>query len=414
MKSNPNVLIFAPAFAPNFFSEALVNSKLALAMLAAGWDVTVFSASASSEFVYDGEWLEPWSPLQRIVRQIGPSNPKSRLRSLCGLGRAMLVGRHPIQSAQWALRAAEAAIGMHQQRPFDLMLTRSTSCVAHLPGLIVKRRSDVYWIANWNDPPPYLFPAPYTHDLSPSQRFFYGRYVRDAARAADLNTFPSKRLMEYLKEPLKLRQTDRTAVVPHVGLGWSARPRESDRTSFRISHAGNLSLERDPRDFLRAFAEVVKRHPNIKFEFNLIGKMPDEIHHEVDRLGLANVVRYTLDLPFLACLEQMECADALLLIEAPVENGIFFPSKVVDYCEVGRPILSISPREGVMRELIDQYELAYFAEVGSVRTIQSALEQLISDWREDRTSLTGHEILRSRVRPKAVVEQLEQLILPKD
>lgn len=414
MKNNPNVLIFAPAFAPNFFSEALVNSKLALAMLDAGWDVTVFSAAASSDFVYNGEWLDPWVPLQGIVRQFAPKNSTSKLRKLGGLGRAMIVGRHPIPSAQWALRVAEAAMAMHQERAFDLMLTRSTSCIAHLPGLIVKRSLDIPWIANWNDPPPHLFPAPYTHDLPPPRRFFFERYLREAARRADINTFPSRRLMDYLKEPLKLGDTDRTAVVPHIGLNWPTRPPKSDKTSFRISHAGNLSRERDPRDFLRAFAGAVERNPNVKFEFNLIGKMPVEIRHEVDMLGLANVVKYTPDLPFLACLEQMEDADALLLIEAPVENGIFFPSKVIDYCEVGRPIFSISPKEGVMHDLMDQYELGYFAEVGNINAIQSALEKMISDWKEDRTFLAGHEILRSRIRPKAVVEQLEQLIWPKD
>lgn len=414
MKSNPNVLIFAPAFAPDFFSEALVNSKLALALLDAGWDVTVFSAAASSDFVYNGEWLDPWAPLQRVVRQFAPKNAKSRLRKLGGLGRAMMVGRHPIPSAQWALRVAEAAMAMHQERPFHLMLTRSTSCIAHLPGLIVKRRLDLPWVANWNDPPPHLFPAPYTHDLSSPQRFFYDRYLREAARKADLNTFPSKMLMDYLKEPLGLRQTDRTAVVPHIGLNWPTRPPKSDKTLFRISHAGNLSVERDPRDFLRAFAGVIERNPNVKFEFNLIGKMPDEMRHEVDILGLANVVKYTPDLPFLACLEQMADADALLLIEAPVRNGIFLPSKVIDYCEVGRPIFSISPREGVLRDLMDQYELGYFAEVGNTNAIQSALEKMISDWKEDRISLAGHEIFRSKTTPKAVVEQLEQLIWPKD
>jgi len=381
-------------------------------MLDAGWDVTVFSAAASSEFVYSGEWVEPWGPLQGIVRQFSPKIATSKLERLSGIGRAMLVGRHPIPNCQWAVRVADAAMAMHQERPFDLMLTRSTSCIAHLPGLIIKRSLNIPWIANWNDPPPHLFPVPYSHDLSPSRRFIFERYLREAARFADLNTFPSRRLLDYLKRPLRLRPADRTAVVPHVGLNRPTRSPKSDKTLFRISHAGNLSLERDPRDFLRAFARVAKLNPNIGFEFNIIGKMPHELLHEVNILGLENVVKFKSDLPFLDCLEEMEDADVLLLLEAPVENGIFFPSKVVDYCDVGRPILSISPRVGVMRDLMSQHELGYFVEVGDTKGMQSALERMIADWRVGQIGLAGQEEVRELTSPKAVVEQLAKLIWP--
>lgn len=414
MKNTPNVLIFAPAFAPNFFSEALVNSKLALAMLDAGWDVTVFSAAASSDFVYTGLWDDPWDPLRGIVRQLSPENTTSKLAKLPGLARAILQGRHPIPSAHWALRVAEAAMKQHQEQPFDLMLTRSTSCIAHLPGLIVKRAVNLPWIANWNDPPAHLFPAPYTYDLSASRRFFSERYLRDAARMADVNTFPSKRLMDYLKGPLRLRPTDRTAVVPHVGLGWPTRSPKTDKTVFRISHAGNLSVERDPRDFLKALSGAVARHPDIKFELDFIGKTPDSIRSEVVNLGLSKIVHYSPDLSFKACLKQMELADALVLIEAPVENGIFFPSKIVDYCEVGRPILAVSPSEGVMRDFMNQFNLGYFSEVGDAERIAQALDRMISDWRADRMPHAGLEQIRDSTNPSHVVEALARLAWPND
>jgi len=39
----------------------------------------------------------------------------------------------------------------------------------------------------------------------------------------------------------------------------------------------------------------------------------------------------------------MVTADALLLIDAPSEFNIFFPSKLADYIGAGRPILGITP-----------------------------------------------------------------------
>lgn len=412
MKHRQRVLMIAPAFAPNFFSEALVNSKLALAMLNAGWDVTVFSAAASQSYVYTAAWDDPWQPLSEIVHQVAPQAASQNLGKIAKLVQALALGHHPLPGAMWAAKTAEAALNLHQNEPFDLMLTRSTSCIAHLPGLIVKRRTGLPWIANWNDPPGHLFPPPYTYPISRSQRFFTERYLREVANKADVNTFPSERLMTYLTGPLHLIDAGRMAVVPHIGLGWKGRPPREGKDTFRICHSGNLSIERDPLDFLRAFAEVITCYPNIKFELSLIGKMPERILPEVQKLGLSDIVTYTLDLSFRECLQHLEDADALLLIEAPVEEGIFFPSKIVDYCEVGRPILTISPKKGVMRDLNEQHQLGYFAEVGDKKSISETLNRLVSDWLENRISYTGLNELRRQTSPSAVVEHIARLAWP--
>lgn len=240
MKRRPRVLMFAPAFAPNFFSEALVNSKLALAMLEAGWDVIVFSAKATMDSVYTSGWGAPWESLQDIVYQISPSSATRGLKKLIETGSMLAIGLHPVPGAIWAGKAALAALDLNRDRPFDLIMTRSTSCFAHLPGLIVKRHIRSPWIANWNDPPAHLFPDPYRFSLSPWRRFLFERYLRNAAHKADINTFPSARLMTYMSKPLRLNDPRRMAVVPHIGLGFKGHPPHKKRDVFRISHVGNL------------------------------------------------------------------------------------------------------------------------------------------------------------------------------
>ncbi|MBD0413471.1 glycosyltransferase [Oryzicola mucosus] len=409
MKKKPNVLMFAPSFAPNFFSEALVNSKLALAMLDEGWEVTVFSASAVSDFGYTDTWESPWQPLRPIVRQIPAAGNHGSLKKIGRAAWAIATGRHPVPGAIWAAKVARAALEIHAVRPFDLMLTRSTSCIAHLPGLIVKRAAGVPWIANWNDPPPHLFPAPYNYPISPLRRFFTERYLSEAAAVADLNTFPSERLMRYLAEPLLISDPKRMHVVPHIGLGFRGHAPTGKKDRFRISHAGNLSVERNPRGFLRALAEVANRHTEIRFELELIGKIDDGIKAEVEKLQLSKVVTFLPNLSFQACFQQMEESDALLLIEASVENGIFFPSKIVDYCEVGRPILFISPEQGVSREMNDRFKLGYFCNVDEPTSIVVGLEKLVLDWKADRISYSGLEDMRTIVSPSEIVGQIGRL-----
>ena len=47
-------------------------------------------------------------------------------------------------------------------------------------------------------------------------------------------------------------------------------------------------------------------------------------------------------------------SDMALLIEAPCEEGIFLPNKVVEYAQSGKPILAISPRVGTINDLISE------------------------------------------------------------
>lgn len=412
----PRVLMFAPAFAPSFFSEALVNSKLALAMLYAGWQPTVFAIRGSGES-YAQDWEEPWTRLRDIRCETSP-RPRTLLR-VCARVLGAIRARHPVSGALWAESVARHALNLHRDLPFDLVLSRSTSCVAHLPALIfrsgIRNATKPPWIANWNDPPGHQFPPPYNFHLPPVQRILKDRYLRAAAAGADINSFPSKLLQDYLTEPLRLEVAgvaapSRSMVVPHIGLGW--RPRAVPRVNpkrFRISHAGNLSRERDPTLFLAALAKLAARNPDVRVEFEIIGSFDKALEARFAELNLERLVLRRNGLPYLACLEQLAKADAQLLIEAPCERGIFLPSKLTDYVEVGRPILALSPRFGVVRDLLEQHNFGYVASNNSEAETEAALEQLFTEWRANSHITEANqslEKLRALVHPNQILGQI--------
>jgi glycosyltransferase involved in cell wall biosynthesis len=415
----PRVLMFAPAFAPSFFSEALVNSKLALAMLDAGWEVVVFAAPGGGK-VYSSGWGEPWSRLEAVRR-----DPPDHQRSGLAGNAARLLGAirtgHPIGSASWADRAARAALELHREQPFDLALSRSTSCIAHLPAMLFRRRlgdAAPVWIANWNDPPSHRFPPPYCYPVPPLQRLLKDRYLRAAATTADVNTFPSEQLRDYLAEPLGLDTADtpmlrRGLIIPHIGMGWrpgsAAAP--ADPSRFRICHAGNLSRERDPTLLFKAFAKVAKRYPEIRCEIEIIGQLDPAFEAVAAEFGLTGVIRKITGMPFLDCLERLAEADLLVLIEAPCERGVFLPSKLIDYVEVGRPLLALSPSVGAVRDLIECHEFGWFAANDSEDEIEAALERSLDErYRQEaaRARQDARERMADRVRPDRIIQDIWQ------
>lgn len=402
----PRVLMFSPAFAPEFFSEAIVSSKLALAFLDAGWEVAVFTTAQGNGAGYVNDWSPPWLPLKEVRCAPSPGRMTGRLRQVPSMLRNVMTVRHPVSGSLWAERVAREAVILHRQQPFDLMLTRSTSCYAHLPAMLVKREVRIPWVANWNDPPGHLFPAPYHYPMPPLQRLFKDRYLRAAAQLADVNSFPSRELLDYLQEPLGLGAAKNAVVIPHVGLGQHGSVAGSLPGRFRIIHAGNLSRERDPSPFLRALAELVRENPQAGIEFEIIGHMDAEFSPLIEQLGLGGVVIRTPGLPFLECLRRMEQADALLLVEAPCARGIFFPSKLIDYVEVGRPVLALSPAGGVVERLVRDYGFGEFASLDDADAIRTGLNRLLVASRRQGACPYEFAGIRDRVAPGRIVADI--------
>jgi glycosyltransferase involved in cell wall biosynthesis len=415
-------LVFAPSFAPSFFSEALVNSKLALAMLNDGWDITVFSARGDYKHSYVSGWGNPWSRLQDVRRDVAAA--QSGFTGYVERASGAIRTGHPVDGARWAECTARAALDLHRDKRFDVVLSRSTSCVAHLPALLFRAalgaKAAPAWVANWNDPPGHLFPPPYSFPISSLKRWLKDRYLRAAAAAADVNTFPSDQLRDYLATPLGLDAAGtpdlrRGVVIPHVGLGWRpSRGTVADPARYRICHAGNLSSERDPTLFFKAFAAFARRHPGVRFEIEIVGRIASEFEAAAAEHGLQDIVRSIGGLPFLECLERLADADLQLLIEASCDRGVFLPSKLVDYIEVGKPILALSPQIGVVHDLIEVHRFAQFAVNDSVVGIEAALERCFVEHRRssDRSARAAAlETMRARVRPSRIINDIWEAAL---
>jgi hypothetical protein len=56
-----------------------------------------------------------------------------------------------------------------------------------------------------------------------------------------------------------------------------------------------------------------------------------------------SLVRFRKSIPYIESLREMRDASALLIIDAPFEQNVFFPSKLVDYLWARRPILALTP-----------------------------------------------------------------------
>jgi hypothetical protein len=131
------VLIFTPAFAPFGNAEAIVNSKLALALIESGWDVDIISRNLAktSSYIYGSSWVEPWLPLRKHTFEISYKVGKKIFRTL-DIIRCSIKTKYPIDGCRWAARAYDCALSLLKNKQCDIILSRTFTVYAHLPALM--------------------------------------------------------------------------------------------------------------------------------------------------------------------------------------------------------------------------------------------------------------------------------------
>jgi len=372
MNYKPRILMFAPLCYPPAGSEAIVTSKLVLAMLNAGWEIDVISQSDFGQR-YPANGSGIWEPVRRVVHGI----PAFKDRSLARGVKLPTI----IQSLSWAGKAIAYAKRLTALKKYDFILSRATPLYGHLPALFIAKNSRIPWIANWSDPLPHQkAPAPYGNGPKASMPFYIDTYCAKIARNALWHTFPCERLRDYVTEYLPDIK-EKSSAVPHIALKQFCRNTERASSTFVMCHVGNLT-NRDPYVFLEAFRqfrEKVALDRDVAVTF--VGPQSARLDDIVRRIGVSSNIRISLPKSYEDSQKIMGESAVLVLIESSCEEGIFFPSKLVDYVQTGRPVLALSPDRGTVNDLMVSANLMLPASNNSPEHVAESIEALFEAWR---------------------------------
>ena len=375
--------MFAPAFAPLINPEAVANSKLALAFCDAGWEMDIISRSLGDELLsynYGSSWDEPWSVLRDRTHSIVAGTKVvcssdvilSSKRSKTGL---------PVRGLEWAVKAFMYGHSLHKRKRYDFVLSRSLPDSAHVPALFFSRKTGVPWIANWNDPSGKKMPEPYGRGPGTRMGVLDDWIIRKTARYASIVTFPCSRLGRYISSYLPSDISAKSCTVPHVLLPDHPMPAKERQPIFTVCYAGTLYGPRKPETFFRALSRFLSGRGDVfclKVEF--IGLENIEIGQMIRDYGLGRTVSFQRAVGYEEMLVSLARADALLVIEADLSEGIFFPSKFVDYVQTGRPILAIGPKTGTLHDILSDHGGGIHADVDDVDDILRAINTLYRAW----------------------------------
>ncbi len=408
-RSGKNILMFAPFFAPYSFSESIVNSKLALAFQQNGWHIDIISRAGEGPH-YSAERHELWRPLQQVTHEISYS-PGNKVSRLIDLVYQSFRTKYPIDGVRWAARAIDLSIELHKKNPYQLVLSRSPNDIGHVPALEFTKQTKIPWIANWNDPPAHNWPLPYKSVSNVLKRRAFQRLMNRVLNKADAVTFPAERLCQHFFKKEKRAGPKKSIIIPHIGLSGYSPPERNADGCFRICHAGNLSRERDPASFFDGIAHFVKNATmHHHFEICIIGTSSHELTTLAETYGIAKYFKFTGGLNYVDTLAALGQSDVLLVIEAPCREGLFLPSKVADYAMIGRPILSVSPLNGTMADLIRDTGAGQLAICGEPESVANAMANLYESWLGGCLEKSyPPSALRAQFNPEKIIQKYNRL-----
>lgn len=315
----------------------------------------------------------------------------------------------PDSERPWADRLARTMLAVNLIAPDDVLITFGQPMSDHMAGLSIKRRLDVPWIAHFSDPwsdNPYLSP-------NPISRLRLRNMERQVIAAADRLLFTSHETMELVMKKYPTSWRDKTSVLPHAydpQIDRQIAPPRERGNALVLRHLGNFYGRRNPLMLVRALVLLRASQPrlldNVRIE--LIGRWVGHERWSPANSGLPEtLLMFRKSIEYEESLRRMSSADCLLIIDAPFENNVFFPSKLVEYLGARRPILALTP-PGTSADIVAEAG-GLVASPQTPETIAAGLKEMIQRLRAGTIGAPAEDVV-TRYDARRIAEAFDHVV----
>ena len=265
---------------------------------------------------------------------------------------------------------------IRRHRPAAIMSTYPIS-TAHLIGLTLQRLSKLPWIADCRDS---MTETGYPVDPQTwrSNRRLEKAMVKHASRVV----LTTKGTLEMYAQRYAEVPESRWAVIENGYDEENFRDAERGFEAKSLGRLGQITLihsgvlypqERDPRPFFSAL-QALKKSAEISSDtlrVVLRATGSDDFYRKMlDQYGISDLVELAPPIDYRTALQEMLCADGLLLFQAAMCNHQI-PAKLYEYFRAGRPILALTDPSGNTAENLRK--------AGSMDIVNIADEKDIAD-----------------------------------
>ncbi|HEX5136670.1 MAG TPA: glycosyltransferase family 4 protein [Planctomycetota bacterium] len=293
----------------------------------------------------------------------------------------------PDRWATWALGAIPLGLRLvRRYRPAAIWTTYPIA-TAHRIGYWLRRRTGLPWIADFRDS---MTEEGYPSD--PRQFRAFRKIERLAMEHAARVVFTTRGAVRMYRERYPSVPANRFVVLPN---GYDEAPFVEAAQAFAtesggaggpltLVHSGILyPSERDPRPFFDALAELKRTGAVDAARLRIVLRATghDATHRpEIERRGIADLVKLEPQVPYREALREMLRADGLLLLQASNCNHQV-PAKVYEYFRARRPILALTDARGDTAAVLSDAGMDTIVPLDDAAAIARGLEAFLGQVR---------------------------------
>jgi len=281
----------------------------------------------------------------------------------------------------WTYNAVKKAEEILREKKVDSMLSWHVPIASHIVALRIKQKHNIPWVAHFGDP---WIGNPYADGIL--RKIIYSkRLEKYTVDNADVSTFPTDRMKEMYQNRYP-GQKDKFRLVPNFIDTSEITDVESDPEGFEGSkmtmvHTGSFYGIRSPEPLFDSI-ELLSEDVRDGIEVHLIGDLGGYAE-DINNRNLSDVIKAPGMVSKDEALKLSKGADILVLIDAPVQNSPFLPTKLAEYVFMRNPILGITPEEGTSADVIGETETGVVVPVDEPEEIAEAIERYLEDFKKN-------------------------------
>lgn len=270
-----------------------------------------------------------------------------------------------------------------RNRP-DVIMSTFPIATAHLIALTLQRLSGLPWVADCRDS--MTEPG---YPVDPLTWRTNRRLERAMVAHATKVVFTTPGARHMYAERYPAQPQSRWAVIENgfdeenfrAAQNGFAPQSEEPKDRLTLVHSGVLyPAERDPRPFFAALRSMkssaeIDQH-NLRVVLRATGS--DELYRQMlGEYGIADLVELAPSVDYRTALQEMMCADGLLLFQAAMCNHQI-PAKLYEYFRAGRPIIALTDPVGNTADALRGAGARDIVNIADSQDIETGLRQFLS------------------------------------
>ncbi len=270
----------------------------------------------------------------------------------------------PDSSSSWIIPAVYSGLKIVKKHGITVIFATGAPWSALAIAYMISRFSDVPFVVDFRDP---WIDNPFHVSKGKLLDVLAMKLERTIIKHASIVSANTEELRESFLKRYPEVDPDKLITLPngfdvndyqHISSGSKSETGGNDRNKLVLAHAGFLYGTRDPSSIIEAIRKITKSaNGGRDIVFLQIGKISlnYDFHEEFKDLLADNKIILIDQLPYRECLQTLTKADVLLNIQPKTMTQV--TSKIYDYLCLNLPILTVTPLDGALGNMVRKYDL---------------------------------------------------------